>query len=80
MKKVLMIVALVLMILIGMVIAADAETNRSDSLQNLFQEFFPDYSCEDGYLQDDGTVIFITAPNLKAWGRLSDSLHGRNTI
>ena len=59
MKKALMIVTLVLMILIGILSIANAETNWSDSQQNLFQEFFPDYSCEDSYLQDDETVIFI---------------------
>ena len=45
--------------LIGMLCAANAESSQPVPLQNLFQEFFPDYSCEDGYLQDDGTVIFI---------------------
>lgn len=59
MKKAPMIFILVIMILFGLAGAANAETNPTEDLQNLFRQFFPDYSCEDGYLQDDGTVIFI---------------------
>ena len=59
MKKPLMIFIFTVMILTGMIFCAHTETSVPELLQNLFQEFFPDYTCEDGYLQDDGTVIFI---------------------
>ncbi len=47
-------------ILIGMTNMANAELNQTDFLQNLFEAFFPDDICTDSYLQDDGTVIFIS--------------------
>lgn len=59
MKKAMLITIFVLSILIGMICVTNAENNQPEFLQNLFQEFFPDYSCEDSYLQDDETVIFI---------------------
>ena len=54
-----MIFVLALTILIGMICVTYAENNQPESLQNLFQGYFPDYSYEDGYLQYDETVIFI---------------------
>ena len=59
MKKALMIIDFAVTILIGMICAANAESNQPKTLQDLFHEFFPDYSYEDGYLQDDETVIFV---------------------
>ena len=59
MKKVLMIFVLVLAILPGMIYAASTEDNQAEFLQSLFQEYFPDYSCEDGHLQYDETAVFI---------------------
>ena len=50
---------LVLSILIGLICVANAENNQLEFLQNLFHEYFPDYSYEDSYLQYDETVIFI---------------------
>ena len=59
MKKAMMIVILVLSTLIGLIYVANAENNQPELLQNLFHEYFPDFSYEDGYLQYDETVIFI---------------------
>ena len=58
-KRSLMIFVLVMTILISVICAANAETNQPESLQNLFQEFFPDYTYVNGYLQDDETLVFI---------------------
>ena len=58
-RKARMVFILVLTILIGMTACANAETGQPDSLQTLFQGYFPDYTYADGYLQDDETVIFI---------------------
>ena len=59
MKKAMMNTILVLSILIGLICVANAENNQLEFLQNLFHEYFPDYSYEDSYLQYDETVIFI---------------------
>ena len=54
-----LITIFVLSILIGLICVANAENNQLEFLQNLFHEYFPDYSYEDSYLQYDETVIFI---------------------
>ena len=36
-----------------------AEINQAESLQKLFEEFFPDCTYVDSYLQEDETVLFI---------------------
>ena len=59
MKKAMLITIFVLSILIGMICVTNAENNQPEFLQNLFHEYFPDCSYEDGYLQYDETVIFI---------------------
>ena len=37
-----------------------AEINQAESLQKLFEEFFPDCTYVDSYLQEDETVLFIS--------------------
>ena len=59
MKKSLILMILVMTVLAGMTGAANADNNRPERLRDLFEEFFPDYTCTDGYLQEDGTVTFI---------------------
>ena len=49
MKKAMMNTILVLSILIGLICVANAENNQLEFLQNLFHEYFPDYSYEDSY-------------------------------
>ena len=44
MKKAMMNTILVLSILIGLICVANAENNQLEFLQNLFHEYFPDYS------------------------------------
>ena len=58
MKKIIMLI-FAIAVLAGMAGAAQADRNRPEYLQSLFEEVFPDDTFQDGYLQDDGTLMFI---------------------